>query len=511
MLGHRSLTPEDYLAILKRRWWIVLIPAMIAPVIAVGATFFMQPIYQSQSVVLIDQQKISANFVASVVTQDLNNRLASMEAQILSRSTLEPIVNKYNLYASEHLSMDARVDLTRKAVNVQVIQSGVTGASGMPGFKITFTANDPRTAQQVCSEVTTLFTGENLRIREADAEGTVNFLKEQLDQVKHTLDDEDKKVADFQSAHFGMLPGEEAQNENMLNSLNGQLEAETQSIQQMGQQRTMLDAMLAQQVSPAQSAAAAEKTPQAEESELATLQAQKDDLLTRYQPDYPEVKAIDRKIQDVQKEMAKAAAAPAPATPAAPPVTNRPDPIPVQQLRAQLRGLELAIQDKRKQQDATEAQIHAYQGRIQASPEVAEQYKELTRDYQTTQASYDQLLSKLNASQMATDLEHQQQGETFSLLDAANFPDAPTFPKRAMFAGGGVGAGLALGVLIVAFLEFRDTALRTERDVWAFTQLPTLAVIAWSGDLADESSAKRGKKGLFSRKGPKQLLTDSAG
>jgi capsular polysaccharide biosynthesis protein len=104
---------------------------------------------------------------------------------------------------------------------------------------------------------------------------------------------------------------------------------------------------------------------------------------------------------------------------------------------------------------------------------------------------------------MATDLEHRQEGETFRVLDEANLPDGPTYPKRSVFAMGGFGSGLGLGLLIVALLEYMDTALRTDRDIWAFTKLPTLAVIAWSGDVASLKLSKRSRlKRFFSRKPP---------
>jgi capsular polysaccharide biosynthesis protein len=122
---------------------------------------------------------------------------------------------------------------------------------------------------------------------------------------------------------------------------------------------------------------------------------------------------------------------------------------------------------------------------------------------------YDSDLTKLNQSQMATDLEHRQEGETFSLLDEANLPDSPTYPKRRVFASGGLGAGLILGLLLTALLEYRDTALRSERDVWAFTKLPTLAVIAWSGEVADRKPGKFARlKRLFSRK-PKEPVAEA--
>jgi polysaccharide chain length determinant protein (PEP-CTERM system associated) len=514
MLGHRALNVEDYLSILKRRWWIVAIPAIIAPIISVGVTFFLRPQYQSQTLILIDQQKVSPEFVKSVITEDLSNRLATIQTQLLSRSTLQPIVEKFNLYADERLTMDGRIDEARKNTRLEAIQSNVARANGLPGFRIYFTADDPHTAQQVCAEITSLFTAANLRGRTDTAQGTNDFLKEQLDNAKHNLDDQDAKLAAFQSQHFGTLPGDETNTNQMLTSLNSQLEAATQSLQQMEQSQSVMEAMLAQQAQAASAGGggiSAAATPQAQQKQLDDLQAQEADLSLHYTADYPDLKQVRRKIADLQKQMEKEAAAPPPTAPA-PPVINRPDPASVQTLRAQLRGVALAIQAKRKQQEQIEGQIRSYQVRLQSSPQVNEEYKQLTRDYQTAQTFYDGLLAKFKQSQMATDLENRQQGETFSVLDPSNFPDSPIWPKRSIFALGGLAGGMGLGVLIVGLLEYRDTALRSERDVWAFTQLPTLAIIAWSGNMDNPKIGMWARlKRLFRRKEQKNQLVDAPG
>jgi capsular polysaccharide biosynthesis protein len=91
---------------------------------------------------------------------------------------------------------------------------------------------------------------------------------------------------------------------------------------------------------------------------------------------------------------------------------------------------------------------------------------------------YNTLLNKMNESSMATALEQRQQGEQFRVMDAPNLPDSPTFPNRTVFAAGGLAAGLVLGLLITAVLEYRDTSVRNERDIWAFTNLPTLAIFS---------------------------------
>ena len=251
MLGHRKLNAEDYLTILKRRWWIIAIPVVLFPIIAVVATYFVPAEYVSSTLVLIDQQKVGTDFVKPVVTEALDSRLAYMTEQILSRSSIQPIIEKYNLYGNQKISMDARIDIFRtKGFEIQPIESQIARSNGLPGFKILFTASDPHTAQQVCADITSLFTGADLRAKADAAQGTTDFLSEQLDAAKHSLDDQDAKLAAFQSQHIGMLPEDEGNNVNILGTLNTQLEASTGSLSQMDQQKSYMEAMLASQTQP---------------------------------------------------------------------------------------------------------------------------------------------------------------------------------------------------------------------------------------------------------------------
>src|SRR5487761_298479 len=239
MLGHRTLTPEDYVAILKRRGWMIAIPLVILPIIAFGITFLVQPRYVSQTLVLVEQQKVPDNYVKPVVTEDLSGRLASMREQILSRSRLQPIIERFNLYGTSKMSMDDRIDAVRKNIDVKPIQSDISRTGGLPGFTVSYQASDARTAQLVCSE--------NQRDRTESAEGTTAFLQGQLADAKRNLDDQDAKLARFQEGNAGRLPGDEGANMNMLTSLNSQLDATTQSLAQMQQNKSYEEAMLAQQ------------------------------------------------------------------------------------------------------------------------------------------------------------------------------------------------------------------------------------------------------------------------
>ncbi|WP_158786306.1 GNVR domain-containing protein [Granulicella sp. L46] len=496
MLGHRPLVIEDYFAILKRRGWMIIIPALLLPIIAVAITYKITPIYTSQTLVLIEPQTVPDTYVKPIIEQDLDSRLASMKEQILSRSRLEPIIERFNL-GTPGMDMDDKVVSTRKNIGITPIHSEIQGAGGLPGFFISFTASDPHTAQLVCREITSLFVSENLQAREQSAEGTTAFIKGQLEQAKANLDQQDQKLAEFQKQYMGTLPEQQAPNMEMLNTLNTQLDATTQTLTRMESEKTLVESMLAQESRQSPAAPGMRSTPQADTLELQRLEDKEADLKARYTPDYPDVIAVQRQIDDLKKQMAVAAApaASSAATPAAPHY----DTPGTMQLRAQVTAMTQAIAQKKQQQGELQAQIRQYQGKIQSTPLVEAKMKDLTRDHDQAQEFYNSLLGKMNNSQMATDLERRQEGENFKIMDDANLPDAPTFPNRSMFAIGGLVLGLGFGVLLIAFLEFKDKSLRTERDVWTFTKLPTLATIA----LIHETKGK-GKGSL------KNLLKDDA-
>lgn len=501
MLGHRPLVPEDYFAILKRRWWMVLLPLLVLPIFTFLLSYTIPPQYQSQTLVLVEGQKVPEGYVKPVLSEGLDSQLASMKEQILSRSRLQPILENYNLFSGMHADMDQRIELMQKSIEIKPIHSEI-GSSGLPGFFISFKANDPHVAQAVCSEITSLFTNENLKRREQSAEGTTEFLKGQLDSAKRKLDEQDARLAEFEQKNMGRLPGQETSNSNMLSTLNTQLESANQDLARREQDRSLLQSMLAQATNTPLSApgapAVASPLPNpaldAEQAELQTLQTQESDLLLHYTEDYPDVMSVRRKIADLKKKMAQQATGSGTSRSGATSLGVRENPA-VQQLRAQLRAADLGIEAKRREQAQIQASMHAYQAKLESTPAVEQEYKQITRDHETAQAFYNDLNNKINTATMSTDLEKRQEGEHFQVMDAANLPDAPFSPKRTVFAISGAALGLALGVILAGLLEYRDTTLRTERDVWAFTNLPTLGIIPVSD--TPEIRARKGLKKLL--------------
>jgi polysaccharide chain length determinant protein (PEP-CTERM system associated) len=497
MLGQRELDVDDYIAMLRRRWWVIAIAAVLGPLIVYGVSLKMPNRYTSKALVLAEQPRISDTYVRPVVTDGLVERLTVMQEQILSRSRLEPLIKQFGLY-KEYVGRDpeeALVNRMRADISVVPVQSVAQSREGdLPGFYINFTADNPRLAQQVCSEITTMFIAEDLRFREGTALGTTSFLESQLVDAKRKLDEQDARLAAFKRKNMGDLPDETETNLNLLNSLNTQLEIVTQALNRQQQDLSYTESMLAQQLAAWRRLKDSNTPhPQTYAQELSSMESQLLVLESRYTSDHPdiiklkaEIKQLKEKAHEETNDKEKVEDTMQKPSSAEPPE--------IQQLRNQLRGYDLAIQDHTRNQQRLQQQIQLYQSRLNLSPVIEQEYKQITRDHDTALEFYNDLLKKKNQSVMTTDLERQQQGEQFRVLDPASLPEKPTTPDRPVLAAEGLAGGFAIGLLVALGLEMLDKALRTERDVEFYLGVPTLALLPRIRDMKSKKQRRAGSK-----------------
>jgi polysaccharide chain length determinant protein (PEP-CTERM system associated) len=482
----RELTPEDYITIARRRWPIVVALSILGCGLGLATAHFLPKRYTSQTLVLVQQPSVPGDYVKPVVSEGTSERLATMQQEIMSRSRLEPIIQQFGLYRNDvsRVAMEDLVARLRKAVTVTPIQPmAQTNTRGLAGFTVSVDFDEPRLAQQICSAITSLFMEENLQLRQRQAEQTTQFLGKQLEDAKAKLDEQDAKLATFQRRYLGSLPEDGQTNINVLQGLNAQLDAATQAIGRAQQDKTFAESALNQQLAAWQ-ATHDGHNPLTQEQQLVSLQNQLVDLKSKYTDDHPDVIRLKSDIEALKKRIAETNSETNPAT------TDNPkrapvEPAEIQLLRVQVHQSEEAIKERTAEQSQIQQRIKLYQSRIEASPEVEQGYKQLTRDYQTALGFYDELLKKRDQSAMATDLERRQEGEQFQVLDPANIPDNPSFPKKRDFGLGGLAGGLALGCAVTMLLEMRDTSVKTEKDIEVMLQVPVLATVPLLRPLSD--------------------------
>lgn len=509
----KQLTLQDYLGIARRRKWLLIFPPIVFATIAFAASFFLSPKYTSTTLVLVEEQKVAETLVKPAVTEDLNERLLTMKEQILSRSRLEPVMQKFGLYKDE-LNKRPKEDLLdqmRSNIQVNPIHGDKEGST--TGFYISFTADNPKLAQDVCAEITSLFMEQNLKLREERAVGTTDFFVSQLEQSKRSLDEQDAKLASFQRKYMGQLPGEETVNMNMLTSLRTQLDSVTQALNRAQQDELYTESLLAQETArlqPAQGAAGVLPAAQVDE-QLKKLKETLAYLEARYTPEHPDVIKTKQMIANLEKSLQEGAAQAKKETVAQPKTTDvestsSPQ---IQQLRNNIHVLDQTIREKSSEQARLQQAIKQYEGRIELTPAVNEQYKQLTRDYQTAQALYDDLLKKKSQSEMSTDLERRQQGEQFRVVDPANLPEKPSFPNKMQFSGVGFLIGLCVGGGLSFLLEVSQQAIRNESDVEFYLKLPVIVSIPLIPfGRADEERPRLGTRWLRRKQESSEMPTD---
>jgi len=516
MSENRELTMDDYLAMLRRRLKVILIPALLAPLAGYGVSFLFPPKYTSQALVLVEAQKVPDDYVKPVITADFMQRVQTLSQEVQSPARLRPMIENLGLVKPD--DENKLIELIQQNMSVEPVIASMSGANAgvasakkkkgsasdepVPGFRLTFTDSDAARAQKICNALTELIVNENLRERAAIAGSTTDFLTRQLDEAKAALDAQDAKLANFKKQYMGQLPTDADNNMRMLMSLNSQLDATTQTLGRAQQDKAYTESMLAQQIA-AWKSSQSPTNPQNLEQELNTLQGQLLQLQARYTDDHPDVIKAKADIAEVEKRL-KANAASAAAT-ATDDKANAAEPPEIRQLRLQIHQYQSVIEQATVDQKRLQSSIGVYQSRTAMSPGVEEQYKLLTRDNDNAQALYKDLLAKKSSAGLGLSMENQQEGEQMKPQGAASLPDAPSFPNRPIFAAGGLGVGLALGLLIAIWLEFSDKSIRTAKDAAAVMDLPLLISVPWLGEEADAAAAAangNGRRSFWGRSGP---------
>ena len=232
--------------------------------------------------------------------------------------------------------------------------------------------------------------------------------------------------------------------------------------------------------------------------QLASARANLAALEQRYKPDHPDVARARRQVAELQQKAAEetraSVAGPAGNPPPVPVVVDATELARRERLRgmaAEIESLDRQIAFKEAEERRVRGEIAEYQRRLEAVPRLESAWVKLTRDYDTQQLAYRELLTKSTAAQVAANLEGQDIGERFRIVDPAQVPVLPVRSRRIRYNAIGLAVGLLLGLGVAALLEFRDESFRTEADVLDVLSLPVLAAVPYVATIAERQRTRR--------------------
>jgi succinoglycan biosynthesis transport protein ExoP len=234
---------SDYLEILERRWPLLAIPLVIAFFLTLIVGSKLPKYYVSETVVMLDPQKVPLDVVKSG-SMDLSQRLQLINQQILSRTQLQKIIDTFALYKDVRGTQDEIIERMRKDITLEIVRDRRIQDDNVTAFRIAYTARSPELAQQVTRQLGSLYIEENLKVREQIAEGTHEFIDEELQKAREELQKQEQAMAKFKSAHMGALPQQETSNLQLIAQYQALLQSNTEALARAQQSKQYLQSLL---------------------------------------------------------------------------------------------------------------------------------------------------------------------------------------------------------------------------------------------------------------------------
>jgi polysaccharide chain length determinant protein (PEP-CTERM system associated) len=497
----RSFNDYWAIAVRRRRW--VFIPLFLCWAAVWAISWLVPNTYRSEALILVEQPRVPEQYVVPNVTVSLQDRLQSMTQQILSRTRLQATIDRFGLY-SHHRGLATLwysgdpVEQMRADINIELVES-----PGHPGeltaFKIDYLAGTAELAQEVNSELTSLFIDENLKSQQQQSESTTAFLENQLSNARTELETQEAKVRAFKASHFGDLPSQLESNVQILTGLQTQLDNNQRALDGAKQQNLYLESLLQQYQTMHANLGSADSpttSPQELDKELFDLRSQLADARSRYTESHPDIVSLKERIQQTEKlkkdaeaeiasqnKTATDTSAAGTANAAAIPYESS---TPVMQIRSELKANQLEIANYEHHSRDIESQIATYRSRLNLTPETEQELADISRGYEESKANYNSLLQKQNQSQLATSLEQRQQGEQFRIIDPPSSPAKPSSPNHFRLSLIGFALGIGVGIGLAAFLEMLDERVHREKDLEGVVIAPVLVSIPHLGSPGED-------------------------
>ncbi len=449
-----------YINLIIKRRWLVIIPFCLAIIIGIYLALTLPKIYGAMTLILVEPQSVPSDFVREIVSTDIHSRISTIKQQILSRTNIEKIIDKFDLFEkteSENLFMENKVASIRNRIRVSVSQA----RRGPNTFSISFTDSNPETAMKITNGMAALFIDENLKIREAQASGISDFLEDELETMRKRLQKVEEKLRAYRASHRGELPEQLDGNLRILDNLQQQLSEREErlsdeknrlieiEIQIQGRKELLTTSITA----PSDT----DDTPT-----LAQFKNQLADLETNYKAKHPDVirlkfkiAALETKYKNEEIQSSNFQGSDSSEVQS----WFLADKILNDQIK-QRAETKIALKDLADDITKIKRRINIYQQRVERTPKREEGLLALNRDYHNIQNSYSSLLNRKLEAEIAVNMEKKQKGEQFRIIDPARLPQEPISPDLKRLFMIIVAAGLGLGTGLIFLLDFFNNSFK---------------------------------------------------
>jgi polysaccharide chain length determinant protein (PEP-CTERM system associated) len=483
-------TAQDFLDILKRRRWSIIIPAGAVFIIAAIVAFCWPPTYRSTATILIEEQEVPREYVNTAVTTFADQRLQSINQRIMGTTRLLEIITKFKLYddLKSKWTTEEIIDRMRKDIKFNTVSADVIDPrSGQPrpatiAFTVSYNGKNPVVVQQVASELTSLYLEENLKDREKQSQGTSKFLEDEMKSVQVQLADFDSRIKTYKQGHINSLPELTQLNLQSLETVEREIVSLNYQLRTLKERESNIQTELSTMSTDAGNQ---------DKTRLSELRVRLGEMKTRLTDEHPDVIKTRGEIAELMKQLRATGRDTA---------DNKPDNPAYITLSSQLSGIQSEIESAKRQIETLSRKREDYKRRIAASPGVEEGYKNILDQRNNLQLKYDDLSKKFMEAKVSNGMEKEQKGERFTLIDAARLPEKPVSPNIPAILLIGLVLGLGSGVGVAALNEQGDQTARTPEMLARVTSFPVLAsipeIVTWEDIARLKKKRRRAAVGL---------------
>ncbi|MCB1333349.1 MAG: lipopolysaccharide biosynthesis protein [Roseivivax sp.] len=461
---------------LRRIHWFLLF-FVIGSAVGLTLARILPTVYTAQAQLLVQSEEIPANLAQSTVQTEATEQLQIIQQRILTRNTLIDMANRLEIYGApgspERLKMsadDVVADLRGR------IGFYVTGGAGPRGrgpaqavqVWVSFEDESAQMSAAVANEVVTLILREDEAMRTTVARQTLEFFEQEVRRLDKELSERGSAILEFKEANQDALP-------DSLDFRRSQQAANQERLLTLEREEALLKDQRARMVRLHESLADAQGAlPDAqltaEQRQLRTLKAQLATQLITLSAEHPTIKTLQGQVDALQKIVDAQIAASAG-------VNAQGQPYSAYQI--QLADLDGKLEYNLAQQEQVKARLEELRISIEATPGNAIALGVLQRDYDNTNAQYNQAVRNKAEAETGDIIEALRKGQRIEVVEQAVVPASPTRPNRLLIAGGGVGAGFAIGLAVIVLLEILNSGIRRPVDLTKGLGITPLATLPY--------------------------------
>lgn len=458
-----SIIPHIPRIILSRKW-LLIAPALVGLIGGVATAFLLPVTYQSRAVLLVEAPQLPDDVASeSGGFEVVDQRMARIRQQVLSRPALIDIVRRNALYQNElkTSTLSSVIETMRDAIQIAPvtadIQAAGSGKKSTIAFSMSYNYSDPVKAQAVAQALTQQVLQLDASTTSEQAANTVEFLTDQANGLLAQITDLQNTISSVKAQNGVVLSGTASAIGGSAVGYDTQISLLEQTNAQLRTQRSV-------------NASAADRDPvvQQAEANLATARA-------TFSETHPDVVIAKQRLAEA-KALAK----------------TRQDSLPDNGIDTQIASNNQQIAALKMARDQAKGMLNA-QNR---APAIMEQVNQLQQKLDVLNAQYSKASAQLLAARAGKKADDEQQGERLSIIDPPVIPDTPVSPNRPFLIAAGLAGGIGLGLFLILALEIVFQPIRSTGTVARIVGEPPLIVIP---TIASTSGRKGG---LFSKLWP---------